>query len=107
MGTIKAKLLKNLLVVLGAYFIFPMGVNGQARMTELTRLCYFNEPSASWNVVSDVGIELKRPNSLIEMKNVEVEVVWNNTGKREAGEDLYTNESFGDLQLELDFMIKE
>ena len=107
MGTIKAKLLKNLLVVLGVYFIFPMGGNGQTRVTELKRLSDFNEPSASWKVVSDVGIELKRPNSLIEMKNVEQEVLWNNPGKREAGEDLYTNESFGDLQLELDFMMKE
>lgn len=107
MGTIKAKLLKNLLVVLGAYFIFPMGGNGQTRVTELKRLSDFNEPSASWKVVSDVGIELKRPNSLIEVKNVEQGVFWNNPTKREPGEDLYTNESFGDLQLELDFMMKE
>ena len=73
------------------------------KQTELNDLSAFKNPSKSWQIVSDVKADLAKPNSL--KFNEGVGVLLNLPDNRNKGEDLYTVEDYGDIDLELDYLI--
>ncbi|MGB4399819.1 MAG: DUF1080 domain-containing protein [Daejeonella sp.] len=95
--------------------ILPLGVavvlltgTGQvfgqtAKQMDLNSLSAFKDPSKSWQIVSGVKADLTKPNVLTYTDGSGV--LLNLPDKRNKGEDLYTIEEFGDMDLELDYLI--
>ncbi len=73
------------------------------KQIDLNDLSAFKNPSKSWQIVSGVRADLAKPNSL--KFNEGVGVLLNLPDKRNKGEDLYTIEEYGDVDIELEYLI--
>lgn len=69
----------------------------------LKDLSFFKSPGRTWQVVGDVRGDINRQNYLVISKGDGVLV--NITDKKNQGSDLYTVNEFGDVDLELDYMM--
>lgn len=69
----------------------------------LNDLSAFRNPSKSWQIVSGVKADLGKPNALSFIQGSGV--LLNLPDKRNKGEDLYTIAEYGDLDLEMDYMM--
>ena len=70
---------------------------------DLTSLTSFQNPSANWHLAGDVRADLNQNNSLILSAGTGILVTQAEEGKH--GQDLLFNSSYGDLDLELDYMM--
>lgn len=70
---------------------------------QLNDLSSFREPSKSWQIAGGVQADLSKSNVLILSKGSGVIV--NLPDKRNKGEDLYTLAEYGDIDLELDYLM--
>lgn len=100
--------MKNNPVILSAFCAVVLfsgaSVFGQTgKQVELNDLSAFKNPSKSWQIVSGVKADLTEPNSL--KFNEGVGVLLNLPDNRNKGQDLYTVEDYGDIDLELDYLI--
>lgn len=68
----------------------------------LINLNAFREPGKNWIVSSDAAVDFTKPN---DMRSVKGEGVLVNDLTRNGQMHLYTKEEFGDMHLELDFMM--
>ncbi|KEO75651.1 3-keto-disaccharide hydrolase [Anditalea andensis] len=69
----------------------------------LTTLDQFKDPGKSWTEAGEVQGSLTVDGSMKSSKGNGILV--NIPTKREKGKDLYTNESFGDMDMEVDFLL--
>lgn len=69
----------------------------------LTDLSFFKSPSSSWQIAGSVRADLNKPNFL----NIEPGsgILLNNPDKKNKGEDLYTKSEYGDMDLELEYLM--
>jgi len=67
------------------------------------QLDYFKNPGKSWSIVGDVTTSLQEKDVLIPSKGTGI--LANIPGKRQKGEDIYTKESFGDIDLEVEYLM--
>ena len=71
--------------------------------TDLTSLTAFQTPSANWHLAGNVRADLNQTNTLILSAGTGILVTQAEEGKH--GQDLLFNNSYGDLDLELDYMM--
>ena len=69
----------------------------------LQDLSFFESPSKSWSVASDVYVNLNESDALNASQGNGILV--NRTSKKDLGSDLFSKISHGDLALELDFLL--
>jgi hypothetical protein len=69
----------------------------------LNDLSAFKTPGNSWSVVGNVVAELNEVNTLKSTKGAGI--LLNTSKPSSRGTDLYTNQEFGDMTLELDYLI--
>nr|MBI1231671.1 DUF1080 domain-containing protein [Cytophagales bacterium] len=67
------------------------------------QLDYFKNPGKSWSIVGDVTTSLQEKDVLIPSKGTGI--LANIPGKRQKGEDIYTKDSFGDIDLEVEYLM--
>ncbi|MEP7373162.1 MAG: DUF1080 domain-containing protein [Chitinophagaceae bacterium] len=70
---------------------------------DLASLTAFQNPSANWHLAGDVRADLNQNNTLILSAGTGILVTQAEEGKH--GQDLLSNSSYGDLDLELDYMM--
>jgi hypothetical protein len=75
----------------------------QSSPIPLDDLSSFRDPGKSWQIVGEVTADLDKANQLNTTNGEGVLV--NLPGKRNKGEDLYTEFEHGDIDLELDYMM--
>lgn len=66
-------------------------------------LSNFKDPGKSWSIAGDVEANLEEQNTFNVSRGSGILV--NQPDKRTAGSDLYTIEEYGDMDLELDYMV--
>lgn len=74
-----------------------------AKQIELNNLSAFKNPSKSWQIVAGVQADLSKPNTLTFTDGDGI--LLNLPDNRSKGEDLFTIDEYGDLDLELDYLI--
>ena len=96
----RRRLNKLKLLVLGSLMGF-----GATAQTEVPfeRLDFFKNPGKSWSIVGDVSTNLQEKDVLTSSKGSGI--LANVPTKRQKGEDLYTNDSFGDMDLEVEYLM--
>lgn len=67
-------------------------------------LSFFNSAGKSWSIVGDVSIDLNKANYKFIFDKGEG-VLLNNPTNKIQGEDIFTNQEFGDIDLDLKFMM--
>jgi hypothetical protein len=77
-------------------------VDGQS-VVLLNDLSSFRNPGKSWQIVGGVAADLNKPNKLYTSGGTGILV--NLSGKNNHGSDLFTNAEYGDIDLELDYMM--
>ena len=68
----------------------------------LNNLDFFNDPAKSWSIAGDVAVE---PGKNIISSSKGEGILINNPSKKNAGKDLFSKEEFGDMDLELEYMM--
>lgn len=71
--------------------------------TLITDLSAFKQPGPTWKMAREVSADLEKENVLIVKDGQGILV--NLPDKKNKGADLFTNSEFGDMDLELDFMM--
>ncbi len=98
------KLSKRLLLCLGAplllLLVCPIAY-GQTSIP-LQNLENFRDPGKSWSIAGDVTADLEG-NTLVASKGVGILV--NNPNEENSGKDLYTLEEYGDMDLDIEYMM--
>ncbi len=96
----RRRLKKLKLLVLGSLLGF-----GATAQTEVPfeRLDFFKNPGKSWSIVGDVSTNLQEKDALSSSKGSGI--LANIPTKRQKGEDLYTNDSFGDMDFEVEYLM--
>lgn len=89
----------------GAGLALSQPAAAQSAQWPLQDLSAFRQPGSSWQLASDVQARLGKPNVLETSKGAGVLV--NLPGKKQHGQDLFTSQEFGDIDLELDYMMAE
>ncbi|RPD41840.1 3-keto-disaccharide hydrolase [Chitinophaga barathri] len=89
----------------GAGLALSQPVAAQSAQWPLQDLSAFRQPGSSWQLASDVHARLGKPNVLETSNGAGILV--NLPGKKQHGEDLFSNKEFGDIDLELDYMMAE
>ncbi|EON75064.1 putative cytochrome oxidase (cbb3-type) [Lunatimonas lonarensis] len=79
------------------------GAQAQSEVVPLDRLDFFKSPGKSWAIVGNVHADLEEAGILTASKGSGV--LANIPTKRQKGEDLFTNETFGDLDLEVEYLM--
>ena len=74
-----------------------------AKQIELNNLSAFKNPSKSWQIVAGAQANLSKPNILTLTDGVGV--LLNLPDNKNKGEDLFTIDEYGDIDLELDYLI--
>jgi hypothetical protein len=69
----------------------------------LQDLSAFREPGQSWSITSDASAKLESPHVLEAVSGTGV--LFNMPDKKRPGKDLFSNEEFGDVDIELDYMM--
>lgn len=96
----RRRLKKLKLLVLGSLMGF-----GATAQTEVPfeHLDFFKNPGKSWSIVGDVSTNLQEKDALTSSKGSGI--LANIPTKRQKGEDLYTNDSFGDMDFEVEYLM--
>ncbi|WP_341835918.1 family 16 glycoside hydrolase [Chitinophaga pollutisoli] len=87
----------------GAGLMLAQPATAQSGKWPLTDLSAFRQPGGTWQIAGDVSARISKPNALETVKGTGVLV--NLPGKKQHGEDLYSNFQHGDIDLELDYMM--
>lgn len=74
-----------------------------AKQIELNDLSAFKNPSKSWQIAAGVQADLSKPNTLTFTDGDGI--LLNLPDNRNKGEDLFTIDEYGDIDLELDYLI--
>lgn len=69
----------------------------------LQDLSAFREPGQSWSITSDASAKLDNPHVLDAVAGTGV--LFNMPDKKHPGKDLFSNEEYGDVDIELDYMM--
>ena len=85
------------MIILGA-----SAVNAQVQVP-LDEIGFFKSPGKTWGIVGEVSALPEEPNSLTSSKGKGILI--NLPTKRNSGEDLYTLSEYGDMDLELEYMM--
>ncbi len=81
-----------------------IGAQGYAQSgISLDRLDQFDSPAKSWTIVGDVSASLKDNNVLKEKSGTGI--LANLPTKKQQGKDLITKETYGDIDLELEYLM--
>ena len=83
-------------------FYFSVVTYGQ-KVTLVKDLTAFKEPGKSWRMAGGVTADLEKPN-VFEV-TAGTGIIVNQPDKRNKGADLFTTTEYGDMDLELDFMM--
>jgi hypothetical protein len=78
-------------------------VSAQSGKLPLQDLSAFREPGQSWSITSDASAKLDNPHVLDAVAGTGV--LFNMPDKKHPGKDLFSTEEFGDVDIELDYMI--
>ncbi|WP_187264087.1 3-keto-disaccharide hydrolase [Pontibacter beigongshangensis] len=85
------------------FAVVAVQADGQRKTVPLTDLSFFRDPGKSWQVAGDVTADLVRANLLTASKGTGVLV--NTHSKKKPGQDLFTVNEYGDVDLELEYMM--
>ncbi|WP_209332797.1 3-keto-disaccharide hydrolase [Lunatimonas salinarum] len=83
--------------------LISFGATAQTGGISLDHMDFFKNPGKSWAVVGDVQADLNESGLLTTTKGTGV--LANIPSKRQKGEDLYTNDTFGDIDLEVEYLM--
>ncbi|MEX2592218.1 MAG: DUF1080 domain-containing protein [Anditalea sp.] len=84
------------------FFAWTHGVNAQAEIP-LNDLDFFRNAGKSWSIAGDVSAELDQHHSLTTSKGKGILV--NIPTEKNQGKDLYTQAEYGDMDLEVEYMM--
>ncbi len=87
----------------GAGMMLAQPAAAQSGKWALTDLSAFRQPGGAWQIAGDASARLNKPDALETVKGTGVLV--NLPGKKQHGQDLYSNFQHGDIDLELDYMM--
>lgn len=90
------------LLVVGLCCFLVQAIRAQT-ITHLNDLSAFKDPGKTWKIVGGVHADITKPNVLKTTPGSGV--ILNLPDKKTHGVDLYTREEFGDMDLELDYMM--
>lgn len=76
---------------------------GQSAGVSLQDLSAFRDPGESWQLAADVSADLNKRDVLFPTRGAGVLV--NLPDRKHPGRDLYSREEYGDMELELDYMM--
>ncbi|MGA9651445.1 3-keto-disaccharide hydrolase [Pedobacter sp.] len=76
---------------------------GQQSSIPLTDLSAFKEPGNSWTLVGDVTVDMNMVNAVKSTKGTGI--LLNTSTPKKPGFDLYTIKEYGDMILELDYLV--
>jgi hypothetical protein len=93
--------MRYLFVILICFYIAPV-TNAQEAIL-IGDLTAFRDAGKTWRLAGDVSADLEKPNVLSFTKGHKILV--NLPDKKNKGEDLFTTQEFGDIDLDLDFMM--
>jgi hypothetical protein len=91
------------LCLLGIGMAFSHTAAGQTGALPLQDLSAFHDPSASWSIAGGTGAKFNQPHVLESTSGKGVLV--NMPDKKHQGADLFTNDQYGDVDIELDYMM--
>ena len=94
---------KNILLLL-ASVVVAGSTYSQSQEINLQDLSAFKDPGKSWSIAGNVYAELDQPNELVIKEGTGVLV---NQFEKEKGQDLLTEEEYGNIDLELDYLMAE
>lgn len=83
--------------------LFAHSSFGQSVKIPFQDLSYFKDPAKSWQIAGNVVAELDKPNEF-EISNG-TGILVNQPGKKKPGKDLFTEAEYGDMDLELEYMM--
>ncbi|MFT2008181.1 DUF1080 domain-containing protein [Pontibacter sp. 13R65] len=81
----------------------PLPAKSQVKAIPLTDLSFFRNPGKSWQIAGDVNATLSSPNTL-QVRNG-TGILVNVPTKKKPGTDLLSVAEYGDLDLELEYMM--
>lgn len=87
---------------LAVCLLWARGADSQ-NVIQIKDLSSFKDPSSTWKMAGSVAADLERPNVLNITNGTAILV--NLPDKKNKGADLFTREEFGDMDVELDFMM--
>ncbi|MBX2843727.1 MAG: DUF1080 domain-containing protein [Flammeovirgaceae bacterium] len=85
------------------FTIFYAQIGMSQSDVSLDDLSFFKEPGKSWSISGNVLADLKEDHTFSVSKGTGILV--NNPTKKKIGADLYSKEEFGDMDLELEYMM--
>ena len=86
------------------YFVVVQTSFSQSQQINLQDLSAFRDPGKSWKIVGNVYAELDEPNELEIKKGTGILV---NQPEKGKGKDLITKREYGNIDLELDYLMAE
>lgn len=95
----------GLLYACGAGLALSQPAAAQSAQWPLQDLSAFRQPGSSWQLASDVHARPGKTNAFEITKGAGILV--NLPGKRQHGQDLFTSQEFGDIDLDLEYMMAE
>lgn len=95
--------LKGFLCLCGIGMAAVHPAAGQTGKIPLQDLSSFREPGKSWSIVSDASALLDKPHELTGVSGTGV--LLNTPDKKRPGQDLFSGEEYGDVDIELDYMM--
>ena len=82
--------------------LWARGTDAQ-NVVQFRDLSSFKDPSSTWKMVGDITADLDKPNVFNVSNGTGILV--NQPDKKNKGADLFTRDEFGDMDVELDFMM--
>ncbi|MBW8684900.1 3-keto-disaccharide hydrolase [Chitinophaga rhizophila] len=95
--------LMGFLCLYGIGMAVAQPVAAQTGKLPLQDLSAFREPGKSWSITSDASAKLENPHVLDGVSGTGV--LFNMPDKKRPGKDLFSNEEYGDVDIELDYMM--
>lgn len=87
---------------IGMVFAHPVAAQSGTKLP-LQDLSAFREPGKSWSIASDASAKLDNPHVLDAVAGTGV--LFNMPDKKRPGKDLFSTEEYGDVDIELDYMM--
>lgn len=95
--------LMGFLCLYGMGMAFAHPAAAQSGKLPLQDLSAFREPGQSWSIANDASAKLENPHVLEAVAGTGV--LFNMPDKKHPGKDLFSNEEYGDVDIELDYMM--
>ena len=89
-------------ILLSLLWWVPLAAQSQIPLNDLS---FFNSQSSNWSIVGDVNAPLNQKNTLTTQSGTGVLVCKHDSKEYGDKFDLFTKESYGDIDLSLDFML--